>query len=131
TRRARGRPAARPPTRRGSPSRRGGAGRAGGAAARRRRSRPRRARVRGSSGRQHPPEQPQRTVLVEELVQVAALRALDARGAAVLAGTAREHPRRVAHPLLEDLEASLGDSNAAWVAVVDENRGLAGLVMEV
>ena len=72
-----------------------------------------------------------RAGLVEHVVQVAALRALDARRAAVGARAAGDHPRRVGDPALELLEAALGDPDAAGVAVVDEDRRPAGLGVEV
>src|SRR5215210_1107782 len=71
---------------------------------------------------QHPLEERQRAGLVEGLVQVAALRALDARRAAALARTAAQELRGVLCPALEDVEAALGDPDAAGVAVVDEDR---------
>src|SRR6266436_6966105 len=79
----------------------------------------------------HPLEQGQGTRLVERLVQVAALRALNARWAAEQAGAAAQHPRRVLDPALEGLETALGDPDAAWVAVVDEDRRRAGLEVDV
>ena len=63
-----------------------------------------------------------RSFLVEHLVEVAALRALHARRAAVGARAALEHARRVLDPALEGVEAALGDADAAGVAVVDEDR---------
>ena len=69
----------------------------------------------------HPPQQEQRRLLVEHLVQVAALRALDARGAAARAGAAVEQAGGVGDPAGEALEATLGDPDAAGVAVVDED----------
>src|SRR5258708_23610793 len=52
----------------------------------------------------HTAEQRERARLVEVLVEVAALRALHARWAAVLARTAFEHARSVADPAFELLE---------------------------
>src|SRR4051812_21705471 len=75
---------------------------------------------RGRSGRgEHPAQEAEGARLVERLVEVAALRALDAGRAAALARTALQQLRRVRGPALEDLEAALGDPDAARVAVVD------------
>src|ERR671914_1987805 len=73
-----------------------------------------------SSNRQHPLKQRQRARLVERLVQVAALRRLDAGGTAVVARAAGEHLRGVFSPALEGREASLVDPDSACMAVVDE-----------
>src|SRR5581483_2090915 len=78
-----------------------------------------------------PPKERERTALVEHLVQVAALRALYARRAAVGARAAGDQLGRVAHPPLELLEPALGDADAAGVAVVDEDGGTAGLRVHV
>src|SRR3982751_5904972 len=75
----------------------------------------------GSRRNRHPAQECQRPTLVEVLVQVAALRALHARGAAVLARAALEQPYRVTDPALELVEAALGDPDATGVAVVDED----------
>src|SRR5207253_1740591 len=91
----------------------------------RRRARPRRPRAGGRS--REPREERERAGLVEHVVQIAALRALDARRAAVDARAAADHARRVGDPALELLEAALGDPHAARVAVVDEYRGPARL----
>src|SRR6478672_11304881 len=80
---------------------------------------------------QHPVEERERPGLVERLVQVPALRALDARRAAALAWAATEQLRGVGRPALEHVEAALGDADAAGVAVVDEDRRAAGLEVEV
>src|SRR5439155_26782955 len=77
--------------------------------------------IHGLAGRQHPLEQGERAGLVERFVQVAALRALDARGAAEQAWAAGQHPRRVLDPALEGLEAALRDPDTAGMAVVDED----------
>src|SRR5581483_9884140 len=69
-----------------------------------------------------PAEERQRAVLREMLVQVAALRALDARGAAVVARAAVEELHGVRDPALELREPALGDADAAGVPVVDEDR---------
>src|SRR5581483_6051096 len=69
--------------------------------------------------------------LVEHVVEVAALRALVARGAAVGARTAGEQTRSVRCPTLELLETSLRDADAAGVAVVDEHGRPAGLRVHV
>src|SRR5213596_181621 len=75
----------------------------------------------------HPAQKRQRAALVQQLVEVAALRALHARGAAALARAALEHPHRVGDPALELVEAALGDADAARVPVVDEDRRRAGV----
>src|SRR6478609_4999484 len=72
-----------------------------------------------------------RGLLVEHLVQVPALRALDAGGAAVRARAPREQVRRVRDPPREAVEPTLGDADAARVAVVDEHGGEPGLEVEV
>ena len=79
----------------------------------------------------HPAEQRQRAVLVEVLVEVAALRALDAGRAAALARAALEQPHGVGDPALELLEAALGDADAARVPVVDEDGRRAGVRVDV
>src|SRR5438270_4361974 len=76
-------------------------------------------------------EEGQRPVLVEHVVEVPALRALDARGAAVAARAAADHRGRVAHPAFELLEAALGDPDTAGVAVVDEDGGPRRLRVDV
>ena len=81
--------------------------------------------------REHPPHQLQRAALVEVLVQVAALRALHAGGAAVVAGALADQAVGVADQALELLVAAPGDADAAGVAVVDEDRRRAGLVVDV
>src|SRR3954469_2432038 len=78
-----------------------------------------------------PSQERQGSALVVHLVQVAALRALDARGTAVAAGAALEHPRGVGDPTLESVEAALGDPDAAGVAVVDEHRRAVRLEVDV
>src|SRR4051794_27691105 len=85
----------------------------------------------GSARNRHPAQKCQRSALVQVLVQVAALRALHARRTAVLARAALEQPHRVGAPALERVEAALGDSDAAGVAVVDEHRRRAGVGMDV
>src|SRR4029079_11023129 len=82
-------------------------------------------------GREHPAEQLERARLVEHVVQVAALRRLDARRTAVLAGAALDHIRGVSPPALASLEAARGDSDATGMAVVDEDRRAAGLEVDV
>src|SRR5436189_793015 len=79
----------------------------------------------------HPVQKRQRAALVQQLVEVAALRALHAGGAAALARAALEHAHRVGDPALELLEAALGDPDAAGVAVVDEHGGRARVVVDV
>ena len=64
----------------------------------------------------------QRPRLVQRLVEVAALRALHAGGAAVGAGALADQPLGVADQALELLVAAAGDPDAARVAVVDEDR---------
>ena len=72
-----------------------------------------------------------RPCLVERLVEVPALRALDARRAPGRARAALQQAGRVLDPVLEAIEPALGDPDAAGVAVVDEDRRAAGLVVEV
>src|SRR4029078_4455344 len=69
--------------------------------------------------------------LVEWPVQVPALRALDARGTTPLARAAAQELRGVLGPALEDVEAALGDPDAARVAVADEDRRPPRLEVEV
>src|SRR5919198_5393368 len=80
---------------------------------------------------EHPLEQRERSGLVERLVEIAALRALDAGRAAPFAGAAGEQLHRVLDPALECGEAAFGDADAARVAVVDEDRRPPGLEVEV
>src|SRR4029079_14412210 len=74
-----------------------------------------------SAGIRHPRQKCECSGLVEVLVQVAALRALDTGWAAALAGTALEQGDRVGHPALDLVEAAGRDADAAGVAVVDED----------
>src|SRR5262252_5648969 len=85
----------------------------------------------GSAGIRHPRQKCEGTGLVEELVQVAALRALDARGASTLAWTAGEELGGVRDPALELVEAAGRDADAAGVAVVDEDGRCARVEVEV
>src|SRR5690348_9817929 len=78
-----------------------------------------------------PPQERHRAVLREMLVQVAALRALDARRAAVVAGAAVEELHRVGDPALELGEPALGDADAAGMAVVDEDRRQTRVLVDV
>src|SRR3954467_990838 len=79
----------------------------------------------------HPRQKCQCSGLVEELVEVAALRALDARRTAALARAAGEELGRVRDPAFELVEAALGDSDSARMAVVDEDGRRAGVEVEV
>src|SRR5215211_907382 len=83
------------------------------------------------SGDKHPLQQRPRAALVEQFVEIAALRRLHAGGAAVLAWTPGEQPLGVRDPSLEDLEAALGDADASRVAVVDEHGRPPGLEVDV
>src|SRR3954452_23092536 len=85
----------------------------------------------GSARNRHAPQQRQRAALVEVLVEVAAFRALHARGAAMLARAALEQAHGVGHPALELLEPALGDADAARMTVVDEDGRRAGVGMDV
>src|SRR5919204_3782052 len=85
----------------------------------------------GSAEFHPPPEESQCAVLVEPLVQVAALGALDAGWAAVRARAALEQLDGVRDPAFEALEAARRDADTAGVAVVDEDRRAARLVMDV
>src|SRR3954451_1874701 len=80
---------------------------------------------------QHALEERKRARLVEKVVQVPALRRLDARRAAALTGAAGEERRRISDPALDLVEPAAGDSHAPRVAVVDEDRRSPRLVMEV
>src|SRR5438128_1505193 len=84
-----------------------------------------------SAGYRHPRQKFEGTGLVEELVQVPALRALNARGAAAFAGTAGEELGGIGYPALELVEATGRDADPAGVAVVDEDRRRAGVEVEV
>src|SRR5262245_4241654 len=75
----------------------------------------------GSAGIRHPRQKCEGSGLVEVLVEVPALRALDAGGATVLAGAAGEKLGRVGDPALELVEAAGRDPDSAGVAVVDED----------
>src|SRR5437868_185707 len=93
---------------------------------------PAQAAGRGSwSRREHTAQQRECPGLVEELVEIAALGALDARGTAALAGTAGEKLCRVGDPPLELVEAARRDLDAARVSVVDEDRRRSGVEVEV
>src|SRR5215213_1955346 len=80
---------------------------------------------------EHSLQEGSRAALVEELVEVAALRRLHAGRTALLARAAREQALGVRDPPFEDLEPALGDPNAAGVAVVDEDGRSAGLEVHV
>ena len=69
--------------------------------------------------------------LVQRLVEVAALGALHAGGAAGLAGALGDQPLGVAEQALELLVAAQGDPDPARMAVVDEDRRAAGLEVDV
>ncbi len=69
--------------------------------------------------------------LRERLVEVAALGRLHAGRAARLARALAHEPVGVADQPLEGLEAAAGDPDPAGVAVVDEDRRAAGLLVEV
>src|SRR4029077_15608164 len=79
----------------------------------------------------HQAHQLQRARLVQGFVEVAALGALHAGGAAGLAGALGDQARGVAEQALELLVAALGDADAAGVAVVDEDGRAAGLEVDV
>src|SRR5215216_6489730 len=80
---------------------------------------------------EHALQEGSRAGLVEELVEVAALRRLHAGGTTLLARTACEQPLGIRDPPLEDLEAALGDPDAAGMAVVDEHGWPARLEVHV
>src|SRR5690606_10619556 len=90
-----------------------------------------RARPLAPARREHPAHQLERARLVQRLVEVAALGALHAGGAAALAGALADEASGAAHQPLEALVAAPGDPDAAGVAVVDEDRGAAGLQVDV
>src|SRR5215475_9411954 len=85
----------------------------------------------GSAGIRHPCQKFEGTGLVEELVEVAAFRALDARGAAALARAAGEELHGVGDPSLELVEAAGRNAHAARVAVVDEDRRCTRVQVEI
>ena len=68
---------------------------------------------------------------MQVFVQVAALGALHAGGAAVVARALADQAVRVADQPLEALQAPPGGADAAGVAVVDEDRRGAGLEVDV
>src|ERR671930_202496 len=68
---------------------------------------------------------------VEGLVQVPALGALHARGAAARARAAGEEVQRVLRPTLETLEAARRDPDPSCMAVVDEDRRASRLEVDV
>src|SRR4051794_14632716 len=68
---------------------------------------------------------------MEGLVEIAAFGALDAGGTPVLARALADHTSGIGHEPVELIEATLGDPNAAWVAVVDEDRRQPGLEVDV
>jgi hypothetical protein len=69
-------------------------------------------------------QNPPRGQLVQGLVVVAALGALDAGGAAVLAGALGDNPESGLPEFGDHVVALLGDADAAGVSVIDENLGL-------
>src|SRR5207247_6977466 len=99
------------PRRRGRWSYRCATGRGGRAAGARRPPTGRLPSARGRSRGEHSPEQRERPLFVERLIEVAALRALHARRTAALARTPLEQPRRGFHPALAHSEAPLCDSD--------------------
>src|SRR6266700_3268823 len=84
-----------------------------------------------STASPQPLQEAERTVLVEHVVEVAALGALHARRAPVVARTASNQGGGVAGPAFELLETALGDPDAAGMAVVDEDGRPPGLRMDV
>src|SRR5919201_4772519 len=85
----------------------------------------------GLPGSRHPAQQGERPLLVEQLVEIAAFRALDTGGTAALAWTAVEHPGRIGDPALEAIEAAFRDPDAARVPVVDEDGRRTGVPVDV
>src|SRR5947208_1251505 len=85
----------------------------------------------GSVGIRHPGQKCEGTGLVEELVQVAALRTLNARRAPALERAAGKELGGVRDPALELVEAAGRDADAAGVAVVDEDGRCARVEVEV
>src|SRR3954468_6779853 len=79
----------------------------------------------------HSAEERRGAFLVEPFVEIAALRALHARGAPAVTGAAVQHLQRVGDPAFELVEPALGDADAAGVPVVDEDRRPAGVRMNV
>src|SRR3954468_3190974 len=79
----------------------------------------------------HQAHQLQRAGLVQRFVEVAALGALDAGGAAGFAGALGDQALGVAEQALELVVTALGDPDPAGVAVVDEDRRTAGLEVDV
>ena len=69
--------------------------------------------------------------LGQRLVEVPALRRLDARRAPRLARTVAEQRGRAVDPSLEQLVSAVGDAGAARMSVVDEDRRRAGLRVQV
>src|SRR5205823_1471038 len=80
---------------------------------------------------QHSSQERECALLVEQLVQVPAFGRLYARGAAALARAAGEHPRGVADPAFEGVEAASRDPDAAGMPVVDEDGRRSRLVVDV
>ena len=74
-------------------------------------------------------EEGHRSRLVERLVAVAALGRLHAARASAAARTLADRLEGGAQPPLGRTEPPLGDAGAARVAVVDEDRGLAGVLV--
>src|SRR5207249_2238067 len=75
-------------------------------------------------------EEPDGALLVERFVAVAALRGLDARRAPALAAATPDDLERRLLVLACPQVSPLGDSHAARVAVVDEDRRQAGVGRE-
>src|SRR3954469_5403924 len=88
-------------------------------------------RTNGLAGFRHPRQECEGAGLVEVLVEVAALRTLDAGRTAALAGAAGEELGRVGDPALELVEAAGRDADAACVAVVDEDGRRARVEVEI
>src|SRR5690242_15117614 len=86
---------------------------------------------RRSSAPEHRSHQLDRSGLVEVVVEVAALRALHARGAAFLAWALGNEPLGVGDETLELVEPAARDPDPPGVAVVDEDRRPPGLRVDV
>src|SRR5688500_13331762 len=85
----------------------------------------------GVAAGQHPSHPLDPAALLPVVVEVAALRALHAGRAARLAAALGDEPEGVVDEALEDLVPATRDPDSARMTVVDEDRRLAGLVVDV
>src|SRR5438105_2323225 len=90
-----------------------------------------RSHVAGAGLRLHPPQQFERTGLGERLIEVPAFGRLNARRAARAAWALSDQSAGVCGQALELIESPPCEAHSTRVAVIDEDRGPAGLRMGV